>query len=357
MKNSRVSKAVQLALAFSTASAFALTNVAMAAEEAEVEEKVERIQVTGSRIKRTEIEGPAPVVTISAADLVDKGFTTAYEAIQSLSSATGSNQGQAFGGFTANAETVNFRGLGPNRTLVLLNGKRVANYPRAYNGQNNVFNLATIPFAAIERIDIVTGGNSAIYGSDAIAGVMNIITKRGVEESTLNLDGAMSAQGDGHYRHGSFVTGGEQDKFSWTLALDHMNQDPLFLNQRSWGDDRFDDPSDIGDFPEYALVMPRTLMGMQYDFGAGGWRYQTPPDGTCQQFENLHDANRPSRGDYCGRDATGNYSIVNERKNSSVYLTGTYEINDNHQVTGEILYWTSESASFGSQFWDTRFFT
>ena len=315
-------------------------------------EKVERIQVTGSRIKRTDMEGAAPVISITAADFTDKGFVTAYDAIQSLSAATGSNQGQAFGGFTANAETVNFRGLGPNRTLVLLNGKRVANYPRAYNGQNNVFNLATIPMAAIERIDIVTGGQSAIYGSDAIAGVMNIITKRGVTDTTLTLSGSTTAHGGANNKKASIVTGGEGDDFSWTLALDHDIQDPLKANQRSWMDDRFDNPSKIRDYPEHALVMPRTLMAMQFD---NGWKYLDPGKEACDQFENLQLANRPSRGNYCGRDDSGNYTLINERKNSSIYLNATYELNSEHQVSADVLYWTSDSARESSQFWDSRF--
>lgn len=326
---------------------------AVAAEEEKAEEQeVERVLVTGSRIKRTDMEGPAPVLSITAADLNDKGFTTAYDAIQSLSAATGSNQGQAFGGFTSNAETVNFRGLGPNRTLILLNGKRVANYPRAFNGQNNVFNLATIPLAAVERIDIVTGGQSAIYGSDAIAGVMNIITKSGVEESTLNIGGSETGAGGAGSKAISFVTGGEGDDFSWTLALDHTYQEMFEGKERAWLDDRFDRPSNISDYPEHALVMPRTLMAMQFD---DGWKYIDPGKEACDQFDDLQHTNRPSRGYYCGRDASGDGTLINERKNSSVYLNGTYEINDDHQVSADLLYWTSDAMRKSTQFWDTRF--
>ena len=324
----------------------------VAAEENKAEEEIEKVVVTGSRIKRTDMEGPAPIITITAEDLNDKGFTSAYDAIQSLSAATGTNQGQAFGGFTANAETVNFRGLGPNRTLILLNGKRVANYPRAYNGQNNVFNLATIPMAAVERIDIVTGGQSAIYGSDAIAGVMNIITKSGVDETTINVGGSETGQGGAGSKSASLVTGGEGDKFSWTLALDHTFQEEFKANERSWLDDRFDNPADISAYPEYARVMPRTLMAMQFD---GGWQYIDPGQDACAQFEELQYANRPSRGNYCSRDATGNYTIINERKNSSIYLNGTYELSDDHSLSGDLLYWQSDSMRNSAQFWDTRF--
>ncbi|RJE73662.1 hypothetical protein BGP78_16935 [Pseudoalteromonas sp. MSK9-3] len=330
----------------------AVSGSAAMANDTDEAKKVERIQVTGSRIKRTDMEGPAPVLSITAADLKDKGFNNAYDAVQSLSSATGSTQGQTMSGFTQNAETVNFRGLGANRSLVLLNGKRVANYPRAFNGESNVFNLASIPFAAIERIDIVTGGSSAIYGSDAIAGVMNIITKSGVEDNTLNIKGSSSDQGDAYNRQISFVTGGQHDDFSWTLALDHSNQDMLFENQRDWLDSRFDNPAKLEDYKEYAIAMPRSLMAMQY---SDGWQYIDPTAEVCNQFDNLQYANRESRGYYCSNPVSGNNSVINDRKNSSIYATGTYELNSDHQVRTDILYWTSKSSSVGSAFWDSRF--
>lgn len=349
-----LTKAVRFGISMGMATAVVTSGAAFAqqGQAKEGADDVEKVQITGSRIKRTDVEGAAPIVSISAIDLTNKGFVSAYDAIQSLSAATGTNQGQAFGGFTQNAETVNFRGLGPNRTLVLLNGKRVANYPRAYNGQNNVFNLASIPLAAIERIDVVTGGQSAIYGSDAIAGVMNIITKRGVDETTVSAAGSVTGYGDAKSRKFSVVTGDESEEFSWTLALEHSSQDMLKGNQRPWLDDRFDNPSDIQDYPEYALVMPRTFMSMQFD---GGWKYLDPGKETCDMFDNLQHANRPSRGFYCGRDDSGNSSLINDRKNTSVYFTGTYALNENHQVTADVLYWKSDSASAGSQFWDSRF--
>lgn len=328
--------------------------LAFAAEEKSAEEEaLERIQVTGSRIKRTDMEGPAPIISITASDLTDKGFTTAYDAIQSLSSATGTNQGQVFGGFTGNAETVNFRGLGPNRTLILLNGKRVANYPRAYNGQNNVFNLASIPMAAIERIDVVTGGQSAIYGSDAIAGVMNIITKSGVDMTTVNVGGSETAHGGAGSKSFSVVTGNEGQEFKWTLAIDHTYQEMMQANERSWLDDRFDNPSNISDYPEYALVVPRTLMAMLHE-GKDGWKY-VDPGNACDQFDSLYSANRPSRGNYCGVDASGSGSLLNERANTSLYFNGSYDFADNHTVKADLLYWQSDAASKGSQFWSSEY--
>lgn len=350
--NNKLSKSVRLAIAFgAVATAIPATQV-IAAEE-EKEESIEKIEVTGSRIKRTDFEGPAPVISITAEDFANKGFTTAYDAIQSLSAATGSNQGQVFGGFTGNAETVNFRGLGPNRTLILLNGKRVANYPRAFNGQNNVFNLATIPFAAVERIDVVTGGQSAIYGSDAIAGVMNIITKKSVDETTVKVDGSITGEGGAGSRGFSVVTGGEVGGVEFVLGLEHNKQDMLRGKDRSWLDDRFDNPSKVSDFPSYAVVAPRSVMAMQFD---GGWQYQDPGSEACAQWDDLAYEYRPNRGFYCGRDARGDGSLLNDRKNTSVYAKGTYDINNDHQVSLDVVFWNSDAIrENGAQFWSTDY--
>lgn len=354
-KKKPLTVALLTALAFQSSHSFAQQSAA----NAEVDNKaVERVQVTGSRIKRMDMEGPAPITVISSQDLTDKGFNTAFEAIQSLTANTGTQQGQGFGGFTQNAETVNLRGLGPNRTLVLLNGKRVANYPRAFNGQNNVFNLATIPMAAVDRIEIVSGGASAIYGSDAMAGVMNVITKKGVDENSFRLRGGMSGQGDAKDTQMSFVTGGNSDKLNYTLALDYSKKDALFYNDRKHNDDRFDLLSDRKDLPLHLLAMPRTIMSLTND--GKTIRYIDPTKKVCDQFRELTYANRAKEGNnefgyYCGADLTGNSTILNDRENVSLFGSVSYEFNDDHTMTANILLWNSQSWSQGSRFWDSRF--
>jgi outer membrane receptor protein involved in Fe transport len=348
--------ALLTAFAFQSNHSFAQESVPAAQAD---NKTVERVQVTGSRIKRVDMEGPAPITVISAQDLTDKGFNTAFEAIQSLTANTGTQQGQGYsGGFTQNAETVNLRGLGPNRTLVLLNGKRVANYPRAFNGQNNVFNLATIPMAAVERIDIVSGGASAIYGSDAMAGVMNIITKKGVDENSFRVRGGMSGQGDAKDTQMSFVTGGNSDELSYTLALDYSKKDALFYNDRQHNDDRFDLLSNRKDLPGHLLATPRTIVAITND--GKTIRYMDPTKKVCDQFSELTYANRAKEGQnefgyYCGADLTGNTTILNDRENASIFGSVSYEFNSDHAMTANILLWNSQSWSKRSHFWDSRY--
>ena len=146
------------------------------------------IKITGSRISRTELEGAQPITVITNADMAVRGYTTVFEALNDLTQ----NNGFKFEGpesqlFTPDVQTLNLRGTGVGTTLVLVNGRRLSNYPAAYQSNTSVFNYGAIPSAAVERIEILATGASAIYGSDAIAGVVNIILRNDIDETNINL--------------------------------------------------------------------------------------------------------------------------------------------------------------------------
>ncbi|MFK8017037.1 MAG: TonB-dependent receptor [Gammaproteobacteria bacterium] len=148
----------------------------------------ERISVTGSRIKRIDVEGPSPVVTITSDDMQKRGYTTVLEALNDLSQNAGGgiDQQNSFG-FTPSASAVDIRGFGVGRTLVLIDGRRVPVFPLASGGTDNFVDLSSIPTAAIDRVEVLTDGASAIYGSDAISGVVNIILRKDVDATSVNL--------------------------------------------------------------------------------------------------------------------------------------------------------------------------
>jgi iron complex outermembrane recepter protein len=145
-------------------------------------QKVEKIEVTGSNLKRVDAETSSPITIINAVDIKRSGATSVQELLSNLPIAVGGalNDISAGNGFSAGAATVALRGLGSQATLTLLNGRRIS--PAAFNdpntGQSVITNLNSIPTAAIERIEILRDGASAIYGSDAIAGVVNIILRK-----------------------------------------------------------------------------------------------------------------------------------------------------------------------------------
>ena len=158
---------------------------------------LDTVTVVGSRIKRAEIEGPAPVTVISREQIDREGFQTVGDMLQTINQGTsGSFTGDlAVTGFTPNAQVVNLRGLGPGYTLTLINGRRPAQYPQPYNRDNNVVNIRAIPSSVIERVEILTGGASAIYGSDAVAGVVNIVLRENFDGNLLR--GTVGTMGSG----------------------------------------------------------------------------------------------------------------------------------------------------------------
>src|SRR5690606_30071936 len=191
--------------ALALAICLALHSAPAAAQSQDAAKTLEKVEVTGSRIKRTEIETVDPIQVFTADDLTRQGYSTLYDALSNLSVNTGVFVGEEnTNNFNANAQALNLRGFGPGYTLVLLNGKRMPLMPKpAGNISGNIINLAMIPSSAVERVEVLTGGASAIYGSDAVAGVVNVILKDDIDETTFK------------YRYGDTVHGGgRSDNFT-----------------------------------------------------------------------------------------------------------------------------------------------
>lgn len=167
--NSTLAKAVRFALISGATTAVLSTSVAIAAEDGA---KVERIEVTGSRIKRTDMETATPVTVLSADDMAKQGFTNVQDALQSLTSTTGAMTTQSVHGFTPAASSISLRNAGASRTLTLINGKRLNQYPKPAGGTDNFVDTANLPMEAVARIEVLQSGGSAIYGADAVGGVV-----------------------------------------------------------------------------------------------------------------------------------------------------------------------------------------
>lgn len=146
---------------------------------------LEPVIITGSNVRRTDTETVAPVQIITREDLERSGKPTVAEALRSIPGNTGGSFDESFSNsFAPGASGISLRGLGQKSTLVLINGRRTANYGAAQNIQDSFVDLNSIPTSAVERIEILKDGASAIYGSDAIAGVVNVILRsdfKGVE--------------------------------------------------------------------------------------------------------------------------------------------------------------------------------
>ena len=196
----------------------------------------EQVVVTGSRAGSTATTDINPEITvITSQQLEDRGFKNAFDALNNLAQNTGFTQGADFGNtFTPAANTISLRGLGPNHTLILINGERVADYPTPYNGAVNFVNLADIPSAAIDRIEVLNGGASAIYGSDAIAGVVNIILKDHAHGIDVDLKGGTTQHGGGGNGRFQLTGGGTFGDLSTVFALEISRVEPIWAEQRSF---------------------------------------------------------------------------------------------------------------------------
>lgn len=198
--------------------------------------KVEKIEVTGSNIKRVDTETAAPVVIITAEEIRQSGRQTVTELLRELPSnaAGGLTELTGGGSFSAGAATISLRGLGSTATLTLLNGRRVAPYGLADPnfGQSGVVNLNSIPLDAIERIEILKDGASAIYGSEAISGVVNIILKKDFKGGQIGVAGTENQ--DGHYRSTTVTASlgfGDlgKDRYNVFMNVEGFKADPVLL--------------------------------------------------------------------------------------------------------------------------------
>ncbi len=245
LRGSAVSKKALLG----SAAAILLFAANSSAQEDEETEEVKTYTVTGSRIRRIDLETPSPVVVISREDLDSTGFATVGDALRALPIVNGQSLNSADAGtsFTPGVSSLNLRGLGNNNTLALINGRRAALYPSpGYDGFQSVFDYNSIPTSAIESIQIQKDGASAIYGSDAVAGVVNIELRKDFEGMQTQI-----SFGD-TYDTGSFeekffaIVGTSSEKTSIVYTVDYSNRNALFARDLDYTDSA--DASDIGSF-------------------------------------------------------------------------------------------------------------
>ena len=190
-------------------------------------QSLERVEVTGSLIRRIEGETALPVVTISMDDLKKAGVTNAEQAVKYITQQQGGQvTSGSVSGTNGGASFADLRSLGPSRTLVLLNGKRVVPNPFA----TEAVNLNSLPIAAVQRIETLPDGASATYGTDAIAGVINFITRREYQGIEVGADIQIPQESGGELYTGTLIGGwGSLAKQGWNVygSLNYRKQEPL----------------------------------------------------------------------------------------------------------------------------------
>ena len=220
----------------------AFPTFAMAQSQAPEEEQeesqateVEAIVITGSRIRRDEFSSTQPVQIITAEQATLEGLADTAEILQSSTAANTATQiNNFFTGFVvtggAGVNTISLRGLGANRTLVLLNGRRAG--PAGQGGTVGPFDLNTIPSSQIERVEILTDGASSIYGSDAVAGVVNIITRTNQDGGRADIFYSQPFESGGEELRASISQGWTSDRGYLTIAADYYERSALRFGDR-----------------------------------------------------------------------------------------------------------------------------
>ncbi|MGS0754662.1 TonB-dependent receptor [Roseateles sp. GG27B] len=302
------------------------------------QETLQRVEVTGSSIKRIDAETSVPISIINRETIDKSGASNVQELIDRLSSNNGGGRslGESIGDSAATGQTgASMRGLGRERTLVLLNGRRLTPYPFAGAGVD----LNAIPLAAIERIEILRDGASATYGSDAIGGVMNFITRKDFRggDISVSLETPQRKGGEVKSIQGGFGVGDlATDKFNVLGTFSYQKYGVIKAADRDFA--QTGNRPDIGVVKTSGNTFPAnaTIPGGKYVPGAAGFPNCAKPD----SFSGATDTN-------CRYDFTHYIDIVPASERLGALVRATSQLSPDHMLFGEFSYSKNEIL-FGS---------
>ena len=320
---------------------------------------LQKIIVTGSLIPRVETEGPAPVVTISGAQLKQEGFTTVYELMNSITQTGVAQTPPSWGSSSVNARQLNLRNLGSGRSLLLVDGHRVSDYPQSSGASTNFQNYNNIPTGMIDRIEILATGASSLYGSDAVAGVVNIILKKEYQGDDVQFTLGSSTRGGRDYGDFNLVGGRSGENWHIVYNLERSHRSGLYGRDRPYTDSEAD--AGYGAWDSNARLFGyQTYPGLEMKNADGN--YIAPPAGACDQFGNNfalrntktasttgHTVNTndvTDHGYYCTQPALfSNWVLTPGSDNKDAYISGEYDFGNDIQAYGSVGLWNTLGTS------------
>ena len=315
--------ALSLALSFSTTT--------FSADDDDADDEIEEVIVTGSRIARAETDGASPIIAITAEDIRASGEMSLAEVLRQ-SSVNSFGSFQPSSGTTAQSQaTISLRGAGAGRTLVLLDGKRMAGSP-SYGGVAS--NINSIPFSAVERVEILTDGGSALYGSDALAGVVNVIMKKDFEGAEAYIYSGNPERGGGEQEAFGFTAGLTSELGNVVISFEHDSREIVYMADRWWSQRNFVDGKDASNATSYFDTLNASF------YSCNMWSYASPGFG----YEAIPAC--VGQSDFLGGGNTYNYGgggvvlypynqIMAEDASTgrdTMFVNYNYDINDNHSV-------------------------
>ena len=330
MKENTLSYAIRLACA---SGLLAVAAAPVFAQQSDA--PIQRVEITGSSIKRIAQEGSLPIQTLSRKDIEQTGVKNVADLIAILPSMQGMITSSAsINGGGGGVQSASIHSIGTDYTLVLLNGKRMAPY-----GTGSAVNLASIPLAAVEKVEILTDGASTLYGSDAIAGVVNFILKK--NQTDLNIDLTYNRpQHKGGQSANVSITKGfgdlQQDGFNVMLAYSHDQAKALNADQREFANSGVRKFSQGG--KQYATWQNsiNSIPANAEVVDSAGNDVAFSPDlvnnGKCSG------PNTFARGGVCRYDYAATVELLPELKRDSLFTSGTLKISDKTRLSGEFVY-------------------
>ena len=303
------------------------------------QQQLERVEITGSAIKRIDAETAVPVTVLKMDDLKKEGVTSIQQVIQRLSSSTSSTTtSQVVGAGTGGASFADLRGIGSDKTLLLLNGRRVAN--NALNGSAADLNM--IPFAALERIEVLRDGASALYGTDAIGGVINFITRKSYTEGEISINANAPQASGGKTRGINAAVGfGDLDTNGYNVmgVLDYQKTDNINSQQRSFGStsyipSRGIDGTSGTTFP--ANYSQRQQTGVDADGNPVFTTFNANPTFPgCAPVGNGGSINTGASATNCRYDPTPYQDLTPSTERASLFTRGSLKLGDAHTLSAE----------------------
>ena len=356
-RNSDISLAVRRALVLGAVAAAGTSAVSLPAHAQEQattasgdEVPVQTVTVTGSRIRRVDTETASPVYTIDQSAIQQSGVSTVGELVMQLPSINGAatnpsvNNGGGFG-----ESYIELRGLDAKRTVILIDGRRIGLIGDPGSATSAV-DVNQIPLAIIDHVEVLKEGAGAVYGSDAIAGVVNFITRKDVQGLEINADYGRNTAGDGGHHQVNVTMGEQSDKFSFMLSGRYQKQDAVLEGRRDFSKYALYDYSGVvsrggsSRTPTGRIYVPTDANGNPIGFGAGGTfancasgsvtKVAGAPGSALTDYRCFNDGG-PNDDHY-------NYAPLNfletPQERGSLFAKANYKINDHIEAYSNFLY-------------------
>ncbi len=308
------------------------------------QQTLERVEITGSSVRRIDAESALPVQIIRREAIERSGYTSTVDLVRNLPAVMGgTSESSAVGLESFGFAGASIHNVGETRTLVLLNGRRLSAFGgQSLTGSNNAIDLNSIPIAAIERIELLTDGASALYGSDAIAGVINFITRRSGTQGEASA-GVSFPRGGARESHVSVTKGfGDADDYSVVISASADRRTSLAATERKFARSGQFYFTEGGQKYRFQTASYRSIPANVYDADYNAYNPYLQANGGCPASHFVD-------GTACTYDYASNVEIYPERQRQGITLSFDRQLDGRAKLFGDVVFSRSKSVSTISQ--------